>query len=53
MLKKLALGTAVICVTPFLFPDFRRGFKHGWNANIDEAVARGEDIGPFRKFKNV
>lgn len=54
MLKKLALGTAVVCALPFLSPSFRKGWKIGWNQQIDKNVALGLEPLPFiKKFKNV
>jgi hypothetical protein len=55
MLKKLALGTAVVCALPFLDPSFRKGFKYGWNTQYDMWAEQGiYPMRPFnRKFKNV
>ena len=53
MLKKLALAVTVVCALPFLSPDFRRGYKIGWNDQYDVHVANGHEFKYFRKFKNV
>lgn len=54
MLKKLALALLVICTTPFLSPNFRQGFRQGWNDQYDKNVALGFTQPRFvRKFKNA
>jgi hypothetical protein len=54
MFKKLFLALVAIIALPFLSRNYRRGFKTGWNAQMEKNVAEGIDLPPFvRPFKNV
>lgn len=53
MFKKIVLATVIICGAPFLNPNFRYGFKVGYNRQMDITNADPKNTIKFWKFKNV
>ena len=44
MLKKLALALFALFFLPFLSSDYRRGFKIGWNQEVERGRALGKPL---------
>ena len=51
MLKKIAFGLILAFFLPLLEPNYRQGFKEGWNEQMDHDRSLGKRTLP--KFKNV